>query len=264
MFFTLSKAFGFFAWSSNIFMAIGLAGLILLCTRWTRLASWLVVTSLVLLAIAGYSPLGNVLIVPLEDRFPQWDPSRGPPDGLVVLGGVISPEVSAARNAISIEETAERVTFAAELARRYPNARIVVSGGSSALIFDGGVEAPFAKTELVALGVDPVRIAIEGQSRNTIETAQYSRRVADPKPGERWLLVTSAYHMPRAMAAFRLAGFSVEACPVDWRTRGPVDLGRPFGLLSDGLHRTDTAFHEWLGLLAYRLTGKTTELLPSP
>src|SRR5580692_2043418 len=105
MFFTLSKAFGFFAWSSNIFMAIGLAGLILLCTRWTRLASWLVVTSLVLLAIAGYSPLGNVLIVPLEDRFPQWDPSRGPPDGLVVLGGVISPEVSAARNAISIEET---------------------------------------------------------------------------------------------------------------------------------------------------------------
>jgi uncharacterized SAM-binding protein YcdF (DUF218 family) len=264
MFFTLSKALGFFTWSSNIFMAIGLAGLVVLCTRWTRLASWLIVTSLVLLAIAGYSPLGNVLILPLENRFPQWDASRGPPDGLIVLGGVISPEVSAARNTISIEETAERVTFAAELARRYPNARIVVSGGSSALIFDGGVEAPFAKAELVALGVAPARIAIEDQSRNTIENAQYSRRVADPKPGERWLLVTSAYHMPRAMAAFRLAGFSVEACPVDWRTRGPVDLGRPFSLLSDGLHRTDTGFHEWLGLLAYRLTGKTSELLPGP
>jgi uncharacterized SAM-binding protein YcdF (DUF218 family) len=264
MFFILSKALGFFAWSSNIFMAIGLAGLVLLCTRWTRLASWLVVTGLVLLAIAGYSPLGNVLIVPLEDRFPLWDASRGPPDGLVVLGGVISPEVSVARNAISIEETAERITFAAELARRYPNARIVVSGGSSALIFDGGVEAPFAKTELEALGVASGRIAVEDQSRNTIEKAEFSRRLADPKPGERWLLVTSAYHMPRAMAAFRLAGFPVEACPVDWRTRGPIDLGRPFGLLSDGLHRTDTAFHEWVGLLAYRLTGKTTELLPGP
>jgi len=185
MFFTLSKALGFFVWSSNIFMAIGLAGLVLLCTRWTRLASWLIVTSLVLLAIAGYSPLGNVLILPLEDRFPQWDASRGPPDGLVVLGGVISPEVSAARNTISIEETAERITFAAELARRYPNARIVVSGGSSALIFDGGVEAPFAKTELEALGVAPERIAVEDQSRNTIENAEFSRRLADPKPGER-------------------------------------------------------------------------------
>jgi len=95
MFFILSKALGFFAWSSNIFMAIGLAGLVVLCTRWTRLASWLIVTSLVLLAIAGYSPLGNVLILPLENRFPQWDASRGPPDGLIVLGGVISPEVSA-------------------------------------------------------------------------------------------------------------------------------------------------------------------------
>ena len=69
----------------NIFMAIGLAGLVLLCTRWTRLASWLIVTSLVLLAIAGYSPLANLLLLPLEDRFPQWDASRGPPDGIVCL-----------------------------------------------------------------------------------------------------------------------------------------------------------------------------------
>jgi uncharacterized SAM-binding protein YcdF (DUF218 family) len=264
MFFILSKALGFFSWSSNIFMTIGLVGLVLLCTRWTRLASWLIVSSLVLLAIAGYSPLANVLILPLEDRFPLWDAARGPPDGIVVLGGVISPEVSIARNSIAIDETAERITFAAELARRYPKARIIVSGGSAALIFDGAVEAPFGKRELEALGVPAERIAVEDQSRNTIENAELSRRVADPKPGERWLLVTSAYHMPRAMAAFRLAGFPVEACPVDWRTRGAIDLRRPFGLLSDGLHRTDTAFHEWLGLLAYRLTGKTTELLPAP
>ena len=264
MFFILSKALGFFSWSSNIFMAIGLAGLVLLCTRWTRLASWLIVTSLVLLAIAGYSPLANLLLLPLEDRFPQWDASRGPPDGIVVLGGVISPEVSVARNSIAIDETAERITFTAELARRYPKARIVVSGGSAALIFDGAVEAPFGKRELEALGVSAERIAVEERSRNTIENAEFARRVADPKAGERWLLVTSAYHMPRAMAAFRLAGFPVESCPVDWRTRGEIDLGRPFGLLSDGLHRTDTAFHEWLGLLAYRLTGKTTEFLPGP
>ena len=90
----------------------------------------------------------------------------------------------------------------------------------------------------------------------------FSRLLANPKPGERWLLVTSAYHMPRAMAAFRAAGFPVEAYPVDWRTRGPIDAVQPFGSLGEGLRRTDTAVHEWVGLLAYRLTGRTAELFP--
>jgi uncharacterized SAM-binding protein YcdF (DUF218 family) len=76
--------------------------------------------------------------------------------------------------------------------------------------------------------------------------------------------VTSAYHMPRAMAAFRAAGFPVEPYPVDWRTRGPIDVVRPFVSLGDGLRRTDTAVHEWIGLLAYRLSGKTAELFPAP
>jgi uncharacterized SAM-binding protein YcdF (DUF218 family) len=264
MFFTLSKILGFFALPSNVLIAIGILGLVLLCSRFRRLASWLVVTSLVLLAIAGLSPLGNVLMLPLEQRFPPWDPSRGPPDGIVVLGGAITPDVSAARAAVALNEAAERITAAAELARRYPNARIIYSGGSNALMFDPVVEAPFAVQELEALGVAHDRITAEEQSRNTIENAVFSRLIAQPKPGERWLLVTSAYHMPRAIAAFRAAGFPVEAYPVDWRTRGPVDALRPFGSLGDGLRRTDTAVHEWLGLLAYRLSGKTTELFPAP
>ena len=264
MFFILSKILGFFALPSNLLISIGLIGLVLLCTRFTRLASWLVVTSLVLIAVAGLSPLGNALILPLEQRFPPWDASRGPPDGIVVLGGAITPDVSAARGAVALNEAAERITVTAELARRYPNARIIFSGGSSALIFDEGVEAPFAVRQLEALGVAHERITAEEQSRNTIENAVFSRLIADPKPGERWLLVTSAYHMPRAIAAFRAAGFAVEAYPVDWRTRGPIDAVRPFASLGDGLRRTDTAVHEWVGLLVYRLTGKTTELFPAP
>jgi uncharacterized SAM-binding protein YcdF (DUF218 family) len=264
MFFTLSKIIGLFALPSNLLIAIGIVGLILLCTRFTRLGSWLVVTSLVLIAIAGLSPLGNDLMIPLEQRFPPWDPSGGPPGGIVVLGGAISPEVSAFRDAVALNEAAERITAAAELARRYPNARIVYSGGSNALLSDGAVEAPFAVRELEALGVAHDRITAEEQSRNTIENAVYSRLVAQPKPGERWLLVTSAFHMPRAIAAFRAAGFAVEAYPVDWRTRGPRDAGRFFGSLSEGLTRTDTALHEWAGLLIYRLTGKTKELFPAP
>jgi uncharacterized SAM-binding protein YcdF (DUF218 family) len=264
MFFTLSKLLGFFALPSNTLISIGLIGLVLLCTRYTRLASWLIVTSLVLLAIAGLSPLGNALILPLEQRFPRWDASHGAPDGIVLLGGMIAPDVSSARDTVALNEAAERITATAELAGRYPDARIVMTGGSGALIFDEGAEAIFAVRQLEALGVAHDRITAEEQSRNTIENAVFSRLIANPKPGERWLLVTSAYHMPRAMGVFRAAGFPVEAYPVDWRTRGPTDLARLFSSLSEGLQRTDTAAHEWVGLFAYWITGKTTALFPAP
>jgi uncharacterized SAM-binding protein YcdF (DUF218 family) len=264
MFFALSKIAGFFALPANLLMAIGIAGLVLLCTRFRRLASWLLVTSVVFIAIAGWSPLGNVLILPLEQRFAPFDPSRGPPDGIVVLGGAIAPAVSAARGVVALNEAAERLTVTAALAHRYPKARIVFSGGSNAVFSDAIAEAPFAVDELEALGVAPDRITAEEQSRNTIENAVFSRLVAQPKPGERWLLVTSAYHMPRAVAAFRAAGFPVEAYPVDWRTRGPIDALVPFASLSDGLARTDAAVHEWIGLLTYRLSGRTKELFPAP
>jgi uncharacterized SAM-binding protein YcdF (DUF218 family) len=264
MFFTVSKVLAFFTVPSNLLIAIGLLGVVLLLTRFTRLASWLIVTSLVLIAVAGLSPLGNALILPLEQRFPPWDSSRGPPDGIVVLGGAILPNISAARGAVSLNENAERITATVELARRYPNARIIFSGGSNTLIFSEGIEAEYAVRELQALGVDRGRLTAEEQSRNTIENAVYSRLVANPKPGERWLLVTSAAHMPRAMAAFRAAHFPVDAYPVDWRTSGPIDASRPFSSLSAGLGQTDTAAHEWIGLLAYWITGKTTTLFPGP
>jgi uncharacterized SAM-binding protein YcdF (DUF218 family) len=264
VFFTLSKVLGFFALPTNFLISLGLLGIILLFTRVTRMASWLIVTSVVLLAIAGLSPLGNVLILPLEQRFPPWDPSRGPPDGIVMLGGVIMPQVSLQRGSIAFEEGAARFVATVELARRYPNARIVISGGSSSLIYDDGPEAGVAVREFEALGIPHDRISAEEQSRNTIENAVFSRLIANPQPGERWILVTSAFHMPRAIAVFRAADFPIEAYPVDYRTRGPIDAVRPFDVMSIGLRRTDTALHEWLGLLGYRLTGKTSELFPAP
>ncbi len=262
MFFTLSKTLGFFAWPSNVLIAIGIVGLVLLCTPWRRLGSWLVVTSLVLVVLAGYSPLGNVLILPLEQRFPPWDPSRGAPDGIVVLGGAIKSDLSAARGAVALNDAAERITATVELARRYPDARIIFSGGSGSL-FDTISEAPFAVKELAALGVAPDRITAEEQSRNTVENAVFSQLLAQPKPGERWLLVTSAFHMPRAVGTFRAAGFPVEAYPVDWRTRGPGDATALFPALPAGLAVTDIAVHEWIGLVVYRLTGRTAELFPA-
>ena len=104
MFFTLSKVLGFFANPSNLVVAFGIAGLVLLATRWARAGRWLVGTSFVALAVLGLSPLGNALIIPLEQRFPPWDELRGPPDGILVLGGAISPDVSLARDEVALNE----------------------------------------------------------------------------------------------------------------------------------------------------------------
>src|SRR6266700_871968 len=260
MFFFLSKTLGFFASPSNLAIAFGLLGIVLLATRFARAGRRLTIASLIVLAIAGLSPAGNALMIPLEERFPPWDATRGAPDGIVVLGGGISPDVSAARNEVALTDAAERITAAVALARRYPDARIIYSGGSGAMIYREGSEAEPAVRIFESLGIPHARIVAEEQSRNTIENAVFSKLLAMPKPGERWLLVTSGYHMPRSMGVFRQAGFPIEAYPVDWRTRGSADLLRPFPTLGDGLVRTDTAFREWVGLLVYWMTGRSSAL----
>ena len=264
MFFALSKILGFFASLSNTFIAIGLVGVLLMPTRYARAGRRLAVASLLLLAIAGYSPLGNALMLPLEQRFPPWDASRGAPDGIIVLGGALGPGMSEARGTPALDEAAERLTVMAGLARRYPSARIVYSGGSGLLFSREGAEADFAVPLLESFGIARERIVAESRSRNTAENAAFTKELVKAKPGERWLLVTSAYHMPRSIGIFRAAGFPVEAYPVDWRTRGSEDLWRPFGTLGDGLRRTDTAVREWVGLLAYWMTGRSSEPFPGP
>ena len=264
MFFVLSKVLGFFALPSNILIALGMAGIMLMATRYARTGRRLAGASIILLAIAGLSPLGNALILPLEQRFPPWDATRGAPDGMVVLGGAFDTVVSAGRGEIALTDAAERMTVVAELARRYPAARIVFSGGSGQLVFQGATESDLALRLFESFGIAKDRIILEGRSRNTTENARFSRELAAPKPGERWLLITSAYHMPRSIGVFRKEGFPVEAYPVDWRTRGPIDVTRPFDSLPDGLKRTDTAAREWVGLLAYWLTGRSSELFPAP
>lgn len=264
MFFILSKTVGFFALPSNALIALTLVGLVLATTRFRRAGLRLAAAGAVLLAIFGYSPLGNMLMLPLEERFPRWDDTRGAPDGIIVLGGAIGPEVSAARGEAALSEGAERLTKTAELARLYPAARIVFTGGTANLVFDGIAEADVALKVFEGLGIARERITLENRSRNTVENAVMTKALVTPKPGERWLIVTSAYHMPRSIGIFRKAGFPVEAYPVDWRTRGPEDVFTPFNVLSAGLARCDTAVREWVGLLAYRLSGQSSALFPSP
>jgi uncharacterized SAM-binding protein YcdF (DUF218 family) len=214
--------------------------------------------------VCGFSPLGNVLLLTLSERFPAWQEQGRAPDGIIVLGGAINPDLTAVRGAPEINSSAERMTTAAVLARQFPDAKIVLSGGNANPFHPQSTEAEVGRQLLEGLGVAAARIVMEDRSRNTYENAIFTRETIHPKAGERWLLVTSAYHMPRAMGVFRAAGFAVEAYPVDWRTRGWVDARRPFLTLSGGLGRFDTASHEWVGLAGYWLAGRTNSWFPAP
>ena len=264
MFFALSKTLGLVLLPTNFLIGVGLVGAMLLATRFASLGRKLVVASVVLLATCGFSPLGKLLLYPLETRFPPWDAARGAPDGIIVLGGSIDADLSAAHGAAIVRSAADRIIAAAALAHRYPNARVIFSGGSSNLISNDAREADFASALFESLGTSKARLMMERRSRNTEENAELSKEFAAPKTGERWLLVTSAFHMPRSIGLFRKAGFNVEAYPVDWRVGERADLLTFSAIALDGLGRTDVAMREWMGLVAYWATGKIDELLPGP
>lgn len=263
MFFTWSKAMAFLTVPSNILMLVAGVGAALLFTRFARAGRTMVAVSIGLIVIAGLSPLGPTLLSILEDRFPAWDPARAAPAGFVILGGAVEPELSEARASPALNGAAERVTIVPELALRFPAARFIYSGGN-ANVFGGPPEADQVTRLFQSLGVARDRITLERRSRNTAENATFSKELAAPKPGETWAVVTSASHMPRAIGAFRASGFDVAAFPVDWRTRGSEDHTTPQSMMSAGLAATDAAAHEFIGMLAYWLTGRSSALFPKP
>jgi len=265
VFFFLSKTLGVMLLPSNLLMGVGIVGLILLPTRAVSLGRRLVAASMLLMASCGFLPIGKLLLYPLESRFPPWDDAQGAPDGIVVLGGAIEPDLSAVHGAAVFGPSVDRIIAAADLAHRYPQARILFSGGNSRLDpSDQAREADFALLVLESFGIAKDRLIIEPRSRNTQENAEFSKKLAAPKRGERWLLVTSAYHMPRAVGVFRKVGFAVEPYPVDWRLGGRDDLMSLSVVFIGGLGRIDVAAREWMGLIAYWITGKTSEFFPGP
>ena len=224
MFFLLSKTLGVMLLPTNFLIGIGLVGALLLATRFASAGRKLLVASLVLFAVCGFSPLGYLVLYPLEQRFPPWDAAQGAPDGIIVLGGSVDADLSAAHGTAVVSGAADRVIAAAALAHRYPNARVLFTGGSGSLVSNDAREADYAASLFESLGIARSRLLMERRSRNTQENAEFSRALAAPKDSERWLLVTSAYHMPRSIGLFRKAGFDVEACPVDWRVGGREDF----------------------------------------
>jgi len=263
MFYILSKLLWLLVTPSNaIALTIGVGALATAC-RFRRAGPTVVAAGAIVLLVCGFGPVGIWVLRPLEDHFERPGADSKAPDGIIVLGGAIDQMIFQHRTALV--PVGGRMTEAVALARRFPQARMVFTGGSDDLFSASIPEAEAAKQFFAAMGLPPERTIYETHSRNTSENAALTRELVSPKPGERWLLVTSAFHMPRAVGAFRHAGFDVIAWPADYRTiGGSKELATPIFGVSEGLALVDIAVKEWLGLIAYRLTGRTDEIFPGP
>ena len=251
MFFVLSKIFWLLAAPSHWLGLLVVATALCLLLRWYRAAKLFAVAAVLLLVVAGLTavPLARAL----EDRYPRpsW-PARV--DGILVLGSGFDTALLRARGAPQANGGAYRLEAGFAAARHYPRARLVFSGGSGAL---GG--APFSEAEtarviFAELGQNPKQLMLESRSRNTYENFLFSKALVKPKPGEVWLLATSAMHMPRAMAVARKLDWPMTPWPSDYIT-APSGGGNLLEI-NGNLGLMDYAVHEWVGLLAYRLSGK--------
>ena len=264
MFFYLSKIVWFFVQPLNLAIFVLLASLIAAALGRRRSAAMGGVSAFLILALCAWTSLGALMLNPLEERF-QKPPT--PPEkvaGIVVLGGGMEGAINMARGGYELNSAGDRFVETAILARRFPDAKIVVSGGVGTLFLKGEGDAVSAPRLLTALGVAADRLVLESKSRNTYENAVFSKELVKPHPGETWLLVTSAFHMPRAKALFEKAGFSTIPWPVDYRTSGREGVGLFVDNPADALENTTTAIREWLGLLAYWLTGRIDSPFPAP
>lgn len=265
MFYYLSKIAWFLVNPQMIAVLLTLATCVLCFTPWSRLRRVFAALAAGFILFNATIPAGNLINHAIERRFPANPALPTEVDGIIVLGGAVDPEMTIARGQSAVGGSFDRVIAFADLADRFPDARLVYSGGSHAWVAGVG-EAEVVAPLLERLGVDTDRVLFEADSRNTHQNATYSLKLAAPKPDETWVLITSGYHMPRAVGTFRQAGWpqALIAYPVDFRflpdytpTWFSFNLRAGFGTLN-------SALHEVLGMIAYYVTDRSDSLFPGP
>ena len=250
-FFTASKFFGAIIAPGNFIILALLIGLALSITRYRRIGRWITSVSAALIFVLLVFPLGGWAMAPLENRFPR-PPLPDHVDGILVLSGGESPDLFALRGTAATIFSEGRLVEALDLARRLPQARIVFSG----------MEADVARAAFVQMGAPMDRFTFENRARNTFENLLFSKNLVGPKPEETWLLVTHAVSIPRAMGIARQVGWNVLPWPVDYQT-GPQGYQLSFAF-ADNVRSLEIAAHEWIGLVVYRLTGRSAAFFPAP
>ena len=251
---------------STLFLLLVLMALVAITLRWRRSAMSCLGLGILGFVTFGFTSMSEVLIAPLVTRFPPVDlTNTDPPFGIIVLGAGLN-EVHANHTGalIELEDGGETVPTAALLAQRYPDAQIILSGGSGTNFPPAplrGVDG--MRRGLLAFGIKPDRILIDAASATTDARARNTLALVGENSNQVWWVMTPAHRMPRLMGSYRKLGFEPVPYPVDFKWIPPFDF-RYFYHFSDGLRLTDAGAHEWRGLLFYYLTGKTDTLFPGP
>jgi uncharacterized SAM-binding protein YcdF (DUF218 family) len=255
MFFALSKSFSFLEQPLNWAFTLIMLATLLAYSRHVTLARRLYMASAMIILVTGIVVLPELLLQRLEDLHPREAIDVSSCEGVIVLGGAFDTGLRPLeRNQILLSGSSERVTTAVALARDHPQLKILHTGYSGKLDDRGWSEADMASRFFAEQGLAPGRVLYENRSRDTYENAMFSRQVEGVDAMKRWLMITSARHMPRAMAVFRKAGWNVVAWPVDYVTGVSIDyLG--FSILG-GAGRWQMVLHELLGLALYRAAGR--------
>ena len=258
--FVVSKLIGALLRPDTWIIIVAFAIVLAIKKRWHRVAFFISsILSFATLILAVF-PIGSLLLRQIENTYPTM-PELSEVNGIIVLGGGEDLRISKYRGRMEFNEGGDRFAAAIALSRRFPNAQLMFTGGSGALRDVGGVEqseasiTSFTEQFFIDQGIPKSRLILENRSRNTTENARYSYSVAKPKPEETWVLVTSAFHMPRAMRSFHSAGWeNLIAWPVDYRTASFVD-GIGWNL-NRNLKILNTAVREYIGQMSYRLLGR--------
>ncbi|HEY1427319.1 MAG TPA: YdcF family protein [Caulobacteraceae bacterium] len=262
LFFPLAKLGWAVLAPSHLVLWLALATVIALLAGRARLGRGLAIATALLFIVFGVLPTGDWLARGLENRYPRPAAPPARVDGVVDLGGGLGDAILGARGAPAAALTETRLVSTFELARRYPDARVVFSGG-----WGRYPDAAAAAYAFAQMGLDPRRLTLESRSRDTFENLAFTQRLVRPKPGEVWVLATSAIQMPRAIEDARRLGWTMIPWPTDYLT-APQGGRRPLADYLDvagNLGRADMALHEELGLVAYRARGPSSQAkLPPP
>lgn len=258
IFFIASKLFWLLVMPANVLALCVLGAGLLWVGRLRVLARVAFAAGLVVLVVFGVFPAGHNMLHALESRIPQTMPDALPAhvDGILVLGGAVNTRVSAYARRPQFNEGAERITEAMILSHRYPAAKLVFSGGSGLLGGEMNAESDNMKKFLAEMEFDSANVIYETQSRNTYENIHNSFSMLNPGKDEVWILVTSAFHMPRSLEIARKSGWDVVPYPVDYRSWGRYGLWFSWPDVLDNLYASNVSMREIIGMLAYRLTGK--------
>lgn len=262
IFFVVSKLGWAIASLGNLIVLLMTFATIMLLLNNVTIAKWILIPVMIANWLLMAYPLADSLLLPLETRFSKPTPLPQNIDGIIVLGGGEKLKQSLSWHTQELGDAGDRFIGAAVLAKHYPDAPIIYSGGSNLLqaVQNGQDEANIAQRILTAIGISKGRLIIESQSRNTAENFLLLKTKL-PKPDGTYLLVTSASHMPRSVGVARKQAINVIAYPVDYMTSNKELRRWDFDYIAH-LQTFDLAWHEWLGLTAYYWTDKTSEWLP--